>query len=169
MFNISLISVVNKIVEHELIGKGPPTLLRQEALHFHLDLRMSYYGKNEVFDISRGLHLLYYVRPGYSYPISVFSAITSSPFTKAKEVNEWKHEVTHDSCWRDIRTITELYFQMADQILTAMGEEGKSLAPKDMHEHNGFALFGPLYDWIPVEVKKDLTDPNNYRKTVILK
>lgn len=175
MFNLPLMSVVNKIVEHELVGKGRD----KEALHIHLDLRMSYYGIHEVFNTSRGLHLLYWVPLRFSY-ISVFSAVTSSPFTKAKEIETlskvkeleatgWKHEITHDSCWREIRTVTDLYFEMAKEIMTAMGDEAKLLAPVDMSEHNDFALFGSLFDWIPVEISKDPTDPHNYRKIIVLK
>lgn len=164
MFNLSLTGVINKIVEQELVGKGRDG----EALHLHLDLRMAYYTKTGgEYDTSRGLHLLYYVPDCASY-ISVFSAVTLSCFTKVKDVFDWKHEVTHDSCWRDISTINDLYFQMARQVIASLGDKGKDLAPKDMTEHNSFALFGNLYDWVPVEVKKDYTDPHSYRKSIVL-
>lgn len=41
------------------------------------------------------------------------------------------------------------------------------VAPRDMSEHNDFRPFGPPFSWIPVDVMKDPTDPNSYRKILM--
>jgi hypothetical protein len=165
MFNLPLVSVVNKMVEHELVGNGRD----DEALHFHFDLRLAYYlPKGYKCNASAGLHLLYHLNKGYSY-VSVFSAITESPFTKIAGVTEWKHETTHDSCWRELRTVVNLYFQMAEEINLRLKSSGhKEVAPCEMTEHNNFALFGKLYQWVPVQVTKDPSDKHNYRKLITI-
>jgi hypothetical protein len=162
MLQIKVERVVNQIVQHELLGKGGR---QDEALYLHFDLRMSYYEENQSDCRSRGLHLLYHVRPGGSY-VDVFSAVTDSPFDKIESVKEWKHEASHDSCWRDVSCFSKVYFEMAKDINQARKSRGQvEIAPKDMHEHNGFGLFDNLYEWVSVRItRKDPCD--SYRKTI---
>jgi hypothetical protein len=140
------------------------------ALHFHFDCRMSYLVERyDSFRVSasRGLHLLYHqLSPGGTY-LSVFSAITDSPFVKAKEVTGWKHETTHDSCWRNIEAFNKVYFGMADEINFAMTAKGlPEVAPILMDEQNSSYMFGQFYEWLPVKVEKTAGD--HYKKTITL-
>ncbi len=162
MLSMKIESLVAALVRHELVGKGR----ENEALYFNFDLRMGSYTDGESYNQSRGLHLLYQVNPGYSY-ITVFSGITPSPFDKIKDVKEWKHECTHDSCWRDIQVFSQVYFEMAKQINEARVQDGlPEIAPAEMHEHNSFPLFNQTYLWVPVRITKDPNDAHNYRKLV---
>lgn len=155
MFSFGIREVISAIVDHELKGKGNP----DKALHINLDVRISHYTDNESFHESRGLHLLYFCRPHMSY-ISAFSGITKSPFGSIREVESWKHEITHDSGWRDISVFSNLYFEMADNINKKRVEAGlEKIAPKDMHEFNSFPR--GLCSWVPVEVKRDPADDYN--------
>ena len=164
MFSISLHQVVNDMVEHHLLNEDGRD---NEALHFHLDLRMSYYRANMDHAVSRGLHLLYHCPKGFR-SVSVFSGVTSSPFARIKEVEKWKHEGTHDSCWRQVQTISQLYFEMAEEVISHFDKSLK-LCANDLHEHNSFAMFGELFEWVPAEVKNDPEDRNNYRRVIVLR
>lgn len=162
MLKIEARNVVYSIVQQELVHKGRDN----EALYINLDLRMSYHVGGDAFDQSRGLHLLYSCPTGMSY-ITVFSGITDSPFAKIGEVKAWKHETTHDSCWRDINTFSQVYFDMARGINVSLSEEGReAIAPIDMYEGSSFR--GNLYQWVPIKVTKDSSDRNNYRRMVEL-
>lgn len=170
MLTIRVETVVAAIVDQELRRKGR----NKEALHFHFDLGMHYHhtyasGKVETFSQRRGLHLLYHCNVHSTY-ITVFSAITVSPFAAINKVEDedWKHEASHDSCWRDIRAFQESYFDMAEDINSALEKKGiEEVAPAAMQEHNSPAMFGQgLYSWVPVEVSKDPNDERNYRKIV---
>jgi hypothetical protein len=161
MLKIDVRNVVHAIVEQELIRKGR----EGEALYVNFDLRMSHHTNNKSYDQSRGLHLLYQVNPGYTY-VSVFSAVTDSPFATIREVEEWKHEVTHDSCWRDTNVFSQVYFDMAEKINAAMkADKRKPIAPKDMHEWHNLGRAG-LFQWVKVNITKDPNDDRNYRKLV---
>jgi hypothetical protein len=112
--------------------------------------------------------MLYHLRPERTY-ITVFSGITDSPFAHPKEVKEWKHETTHDTCWRDIRTFSDIYFQMADEVNHKIKKDGyEEVAPARMSEHNYFLVGGDLYNWLPVKVTIDPQDEYNYRRLVEL-
>lgn len=169
MLQIQVQNVVHAIVEQELRGKGR----EDSALYIHLDLRMSHHTDDKSYDQSRGLHMLYYCLPHMNY-ISVFSSVTDSPFTGLRDVKEWKHECSHDSCWRDVNTYSQVYFKMAEDINSEIkqdwekkhpGRIAPQVAPKDMHEWHSFGRSG-LYMWVPVKVRKDPKDTNNYRKLV---
>ncbi len=162
MLQIRLDKVVNQIVQCELLNKGGR---KEQALHLHFDLRTSYYAECQSYHASRGLHLLYHVKPGSSY-VDVFSSMADSPFDKIQTVKEWKHEISHDSCWRDIQCFSNIYFEMADEVNNAIRKSGgKSVAPINMSECNGFGTLESLYRWVPVRItKKDPSD--SYRKTV---
>lgn len=160
MLSMRIDSMLYNLVKQELVGKGR----KDEALHFHFDLRMAYADFREF----RGLHMLYYLPPGMSY-VTVFSAVTDDPFIKIGKVQEWKHETTHDSCWRDVQTFSNVYFAMADEINKKLEKEtGSSVAPCEMREHNSFRLFGSAFDWVKVEVSRDPEDDRNYRRLVKL-
>ncbi len=136
-----------------------------EALHFHFDLRMSYYEDHFDYHQRRALHLLYSLKPKHTY-ITVFGSIQSE-FIRPSAVHNWKHEITHDSCWSDIRVFSEVYFAMAKQINADMVKDGlPEVAPIKMSESNGPSLFYPLYDWVKVNIQADPNDDNRYRKIV---
>jgi len=84
--------------------------------------------------------------------VSVFSAVLDSPFDKIGEVQEWKHETSHDSCWKDIQVFFQTYLGMAEEINKELIEEGyQKAAPSNMHQHNSFAMFGaPVFSWVGV-------------------
>jgi len=162
MFSISIKTLVNSLVRQELQDKGR----EKEALHFHFRLELSHYTNTATYSESRGLHLLYHVKPRFSY-ITVFSAVHSSSFIKVKEVEQWRHEITHDSCWANIQVFSEVYFDMAEKVNAKLKEADlETPAPKDMNEHNSFGLFGPVFDWVPVKISKDPDDERNYLKLV---
>jgi hypothetical protein len=164
--SIGVSTLLNQLVRQELQGKGKGR--ENEALYFHLDCRMSHHTNNESYNESRGLHLLYQVNPGYTY-INVFGAVTESPFERYREIKEWRHLATHDSCWRDVGIFQEVYFGMAEAINAKLkAANKKTIAPKDMHEWNGFGLTDHLFQWVPVRVTKDPTCEQNYRKLVEL-
>lgn len=166
MLSMRIDTLVAAMVRKLLIedgGDGP-----DKALHIHFDLSMSqYYVGPNSYNQRCGLHLLYHCPYGGS--VTVFSAVTESPFTKIKEVKEWVHEVTHDSCWRDIQVFSRIYFGMAEKINSALKADGfDAVAPKDMSEHNTFGLFIPIFNWVPIKVTKDSEDTFGYRRLVEL-
>jgi hypothetical protein len=169
MLSMKIEDLVSAIVRQELIGKGR----EDEALHFSFDISLSYYQDGKSYSKRCGLHLLYHVNPNGSY-VNVFSRIDASPFTKVNApqgegVGEWVHECSHDSCWRNIRVFSTLYFDLAAQINQALIADGfTAVAPKDMSEHNNSPLFEALYTWVKVKLEKDPTDQYNYRKLVKL-
>lgn len=181
MLSMRLDYMVAQVVRHVLLGKtrekresrydlASGVVYEGDALYMHFDIRLSYHaGDGETFNSSRGLHLLYYTLPDSRY-VTVFAGETDSPFAKVKEVAEWKHECSHDSCWRDIQTFSQLYFKMANEINDILkGYDMATVAPKDMHESNSFSAFGDeLYSWVKVRVTKDPEDSHQYRKLVTL-
>lgn len=166
MLSMRVDTMINALVSH-LVEEGSS---KNEALHFHLDLRMATYigDGNRRFSASRGLHLLYYREANSAY-VHVFSAVLDSPFATIASVTEWKHECTHDSCWRDVGVFAQVYFGMANEINDARADAKlEAIAPKDMSEHNGFAMFGKPFTWRKVKVMKDETDDNSYRRKVVV-
>lgn len=167
MLEMKLSRVVHQIVEHHLGGQGR----EKEALYVNFDVRMSsYYQLGREFAESRGLHLLYHQNPGHA-TLSVFSAVTRSPFERLPQVTEWKHEVSHDSCWRDIHVFSDVYFEMAKRINekrcnAGLGEK----APIEMNQNCFFAGIArnTMFEWVKVSVTKDPEDSNNYRRLVTL-
>jgi len=93
MLEMKIERLAEQIVRHHLLGQGR----KKEALYLNFDLRLS----SNRFDQSRGLHLLYHQIPDCA-SVSVFSAMTLSPFGRIGEITSWEHDVSHDSCWRDI-------------------------------------------------------------------
>lgn len=175
MFEMRLQALVNQLVSHHL-----DQCLDNEALHFSFDLEMSsiaYSNAQRKLTSGKelrqrcGLQLLYHKINRGSH-ISVFSAVTKSPFDRVEEVGFWKHEVTHDSCWRDVNAINQLYFSMAEKInkdRKAHGDE--EIAPANMMQYSRFAGIGleHAFSWIPVEVIRDPSDESNYRKILTVK
>lgn len=170
MLSMRIDSLVAGIVRQILIEGGGKN---GQALHFHFDCRMGYYAHvndgSESYSAARGLHLLYYLPEGMTY-VSVFSGITDSPFDKVSEVKGWKHESTHDSCWRDdVKAFGQVYFGMAEEINAQLKQDGHpEVAPAAMSEHNSFRLMGPVFDFIPVKVEKDPEDKYNHRRIITL-
>lgn len=162
MFEMRLQNIVNALVEQELVGKGR----KEEALYFSFDLRVETFHSNQR--ISRGLHLLYHCYPGTN-SVNVFSGVTESPFEKIRKV-DWKHETSHDSCWKNLRCINSLYFDMANEInakeIDAGRWEEKELAPINMQWDTYFQMFNPAFQWIPAVISQDITNESNYRKIV---
>lgn len=171
MLNIKIETVVNQIVRQELVEKnrGPlPDGAENIGLYMNFDCRLSHYTNEKTYNESCGLHLLYHCIPGGSV-ITVFSGVTDSPFDSIKTVKHWKHECSHDSCWRDIGVFSNVYFDMARKINEAMLAHGlKDIAPKDMHENNSFNGFDKVFSWVKVNVSVDKADKNRYRKVLEL-
>jgi hypothetical protein len=161
MLSIKIENVVSSMVRQLLINDDSD-VIKGKALHFHFDCRLGY----EDFNVSRGLHLLYGRRPQGSY-VDVFSAILDSPFDKISKVVNWKHECSHDSCWRDIGVFSQVYFDMADSINAKRVKEGlNAVAPIEMHEYNSFNEIDRFFQWVSVEITKDPSDERNYRKLI---
>lgn len=145
---------------------------KNAALSFSFDVRMHSFEEQDThlheFRESRGLHLLYHTAFPGSERISVFSGITDSPFGKLQDVKEWKHNTTHDTCWRDVNLFSSLYFDLAERINAKRVEKGlKEIPPKDMTELVSFAgLNGDIYSWRLVDVTNDPEDDRNYRKLI---
>lgn len=169
MFEMRLDRIVQQIVTHHLF----PNLNDKVALYINFDVRLhSYESKRSTteFNQSRGLHLLYHQGAHSSY-VTVFSAVTASPFERIEGVKEWKHEVTHDSCWRDLRIFSDTYFDMAQKINSSRTKVGlKEIAPAAMNEHNSFAGIArnSMFEWVKVDITKDPEDSGNYRRLVRL-
>lgn len=175
MLEMKLSSVVYQVVRAELKGnvkKGPPhPAVMGNALYFNFDVSLAHHVNNHVVGIKeyrrrKGLHLLYH-SPRGSY-VNVFSSVTENSFAKVGEVTNWKHETSHDTCWADIGTFSELYFSMSREINAEMVADGlPEVAPIEMHQFNSFRLFTEgLFQWIPVEVKNVVGE--DYRKTVTI-
>lgn len=164
MLSMRIDSLIANLVRQELSDKDYSS---DKALHFHLDLRMSYYQPDgKTYSDSCGLHLLYHSHKGYD-SITVFSAVMGSPFARIKEVKEWDHEVTHDSCWRDISVFSRIYFAMAANINSKLLEDGcNEVAPITMSECNNFSTFSDAFNWVNVCITKDPNDSANYRRLI---
>lgn len=176
MLSMNIDNLVHSIVLQELDGKGR----ENEALCFNFDLRMHYMVQNKEFAAGRGLHLLYHQRPSSTY-ITVFSAITTSRLLSTKKVKTWKHEATHDECWKyDNRSFHEAFMEMMDEINNEMVHCGLEAVGGDkMSQHNQFnwhtgVQSGSLrynffaFSWVPVEVSKDPNDEHNHRRLIKL-
>lgn len=166
MLSMKIDHLIAAIVKQELVGKGRSN----EAMHFHLDVSLSHYIDSVSYNERRGIHLLYHLNPDYA-SITVFAAMTSSPFTKVSEMKpeQWQHEVTHDSCWRNINIFSQTYFGMACEINRQLKDDGHNeIAPREMEENISFGLFGPVYNWVGVKITKDPIDSHNYRRLVTL-
>lgn len=170
MLNIKVNSVVHTIVNQFLVEDELND--HNTAIYICIDCRLSFSGdeslQHKTLKASCGLHLLYYKKSG-TY-ITVFSGVTDSPFTKVDKVDNWKHETTHDSCWRDIPIFSQVYFELANKVNAQRVElDLPEIAPIRMHESSSFAgINGPLFRRIPVEIKTDPNDPNRYKKIVKL-
>lgn len=162
MFEMRLDHVVEQIVQTELLGKGRV----KEALYVNFDIRVSSY--TDDLDITRlaGLHLLYQCHP-LSQTVSVWSGITDSPFDKIHAVKEWKHEVTHDSCWRTINATNELYFRLSAEVNAERVLANKrELPPRDLSHYASFGFNKHLFLWVPIETSYDPADKYKYRRLV---
>lgn len=162
MFEIRLDRLAQQIVTHFLCGQGK----EDAGLYLDFDVRLS--SRHVADTVVRGIHLLYHQRPHSAY-ISVFSGVTPSPFDKYATVKEWKHEVTHDSCWRELRVFSDTYFTMAEEMNVMRKKEGlKEIDPVSMSQFVSFAGIARdhLCQWLKVKVAKDETDERNYRKVI---
>ena len=160
MLSMNVSGLVDALVKQELLDKH----VKDKAMHFHFDVGMSYYTNGGSFNARRGLHMLYHSKLGYG-SVSVFSAVTPSPFVRVGEVDGWDHDTTHDSCWRGVTTYSRVYFDMAQEVNSKIEEAGLApIAPAMMTEHN--TLFGPVYDWVAVEVSLDPKDRYQHRRLV---
>ena len=166
MLPIKLSKVVEALVRQLLVGNGR----KDEALYFNFDVRIHHHTGGESYSESCGLHLLYYCPPDMTY-VTVFSAVTDDCFASIGDVKEWKHEVTHDSCWRDVEVFSKVYFDKAKKINALLVENGgKTVAPKDLSVDIYPAGLGDvMFTWVPVEVMRDFSDNRGYRKVVVVK
>src|SRR5690606_2308211 len=133
-----------------------------KGLHLSFDVSLSSYTNSKEYNARCGLHLVYHARTNY---VTVFSGITSSPFSHPALVQEWKHESTHDSCWRDVNTFSDLYFRNAEIVNTKRQQDGlKAIAPKNMSQNVFFSRLDSVWSWIPVEITKDPEDEYKHRR-----
>ena len=165
MFQMRLENVISAIVSHHLLESAWSG--DDQALYLAFDLRL--YSDGERFQQSRGLHLLYHQREGHQ-TVSVFSAVSSSPFTKIEEIKEWKHQVSHDSEWVRLSLFSSLYFEMAERInLYRIAENLEEIAAIEMIEYCSFAgIASPMLRWVRVSVSMDPEDSSHYRRKVSL-
>lgn len=164
MFAMKLENVVQAIVDIELRRNQDPS----KGLLVSFDVGMADYSTGSNYPEERGaVHLLYYVKPGGNY-ISVFSAF-SKRHTSIKEL-DWKHEVTHDSCWRDINIFSKVFFDFAQSLNTKLAKMGlPPKAPKDFSENVFFDGFSDPWKMIDVEVTNDPSDNRSYRRILKIK
>lgn len=134
-----------------------------KGLLFSFDFSLSSYEESGEYGVRCGLHLVYHAPHNY---VTVFSGITESCFGSPKDVKEWTHESSHDSCWRDISFFSQVYFNAANEVNEQRKKDGlKPIAPKDMNQNTFFQGIGrDAWRWIPVEITKDIEDPNYYRR-----
>jgi hypothetical protein len=150
MFELPLRSLVQTIVRSQF----PKNAREGEALHIGFDVRLGDYSDDLENSLSAGVHLIYHCRFG-NY-ITVFSGVTDRPFDDYKSIEAWTHEVTHDSCWRDIQIIDRVYFSFADELNRLRLEAGLNRkAPKEFNQFVDFLHMDSMFAWVPVEVTKD--------------
>lgn len=170
MFRIPLDTLTNSLVE-TLLPHGKSTRPETSALHFFYDVSLlSRVTEPTVtrFERRLGLHLVYVKPPGSAY-IHVFSAETKAHQRKAIDVQEWTHQVSHDSEWRHTHAFNAPYFRMAQEINDARVADGfATVAPITMSEegHTTAGLFQPLFEWVNVHVSKDMSDEHGYRRSL---
>jgi hypothetical protein len=142
-----------------------------QAIYLNFDVRLSNYNLEEnrfQYTASRGLHLLYHKLRGGAQ-ISVFSAVSLSPFARLKTIKEWKHEATHDSCWRNVQVFAQTYFEMAEEVNARRVAAGlKEIAAVEMTQYCNFAGIAQehLFQCVPVIVSMDPKDEYGYRRLI---
>lgn len=162
MLTINLLRLCNQIVDH-----ARTSMDEKSAIHINFDVRLSYFIDGEIYGQSCGLHLLYHSRGAGS--VSSFSGLTDSPFGKISEVEQWRHECTHDSCWRNVSIFNDLYFDLAAKINGRLEKDGmKSVPPIAMENFITFRSQDSLYQMVQVEVSKDPTDSYGYKRLIKL-
>lgn len=165
MMNVEIEHVVNVMVTQFLVRAE-----RREGeamlISFRLDISDS-----DHHNASRGFHLLYHIAPRRTY-VDVFSAVTSYRNSTDIKKLQWKFEVSHDSCWRDVGSFNEVYFDMANEVNSSRQAEGlERIAPNDMNQFNRFnrcSLESNLFQWVKVKVERDPSCQNGYRKLITL-
>lgn len=173
MLDMRVSDVAEQIVMHVLTEgtgrrQGGDGGRKTEAIYISFDIRLSSYEDSFQYTAARGLHLLYHKLPGAD-SISVFSAVSPSPFDRLEKVVQWKHEATHDSCWRGLRVFFDVYFEMAKEVNARRVFRGlKEIAPAEMTQCCNFAgrARESLFQWVPVEITKDPEDECNYRRLI---
>lgn len=160
MFEMRLDSLVQQIVKSHFPYKNPD--FANKGLYVAFDVRMSDYDVDVTH--SAFIHLIYHAQPE-SNCITVFAGL-STQSSSIKDVKEWKHEITHDSCWRNINVFNSVYFYMAEKLNETRKEKGLSeKAPKDFHTFVDFPFVSDkLYDLIPIAIAKD---PENHYKRIL--
>lgn len=152
MFQMKVISVVDSLVNTLLVRQ--PDMNPGKAVLFELDLKLSSYEDNETFTSRTNLHLLYNKMHSYGRYISVFSyeGVVSTLIDPRDRGYIWKHEGTHDSCWRDLSLVSDIYFRCARVVNEQRQAAGyKPIPPRDMCDNAGPALFAPTFRFVDVE------------------
>lgn len=167
MLTIEVGSIVNNLVEQLLVKPRG----NEKVLHFGFKCVLAYYEHTNhggrSYDSHCGLHVLYHLKPQRTY-VDVFSAITDLS-TKIHDVKDWRHEASHDSCWRDIAAFNKAYFDLAENVNEKLEADGhERVAPMHMSEHNGPQLFGPVFSWVNATVTKDPACDRSYRKLITI-
>lgn len=162
MLSISINTVVAGLVRQHLQNQGREA----EAMHFHFLLLL---GIGD-YQVHQDLHLLYHQKP-HAGTLSVFSAVKQK-YTPLRFMSgtDFKHEISHDSCWRDIQVFSKTYFAMAEEVNNFLGSTGRDhIAPNQMTSNVFLNLpHTHMYEWVPAQVSLDPNDSTRYRRKIEL-
>ena len=142
MFQMPVINVVDSLVNTLLVKQ--PDLNPGKAVLFELDLKLASIEGFTAFKSCASLHLLYNKMHSYGSYISVFSyeGVVSNLIDPRDRGYIWKHEGTHDSGWKGLSLVSDIYFRCAREVNTQRKAVGhKCVPPKDMHDYSGPMLF----------------------------
>lgn len=150
MFSIEISRIVYPLVK-QLMKEKP----EGKGLLFSFDVSLSDHSNGLGLSYRRELDLLYNTYSRNGTYISAFSRIGVLGEERDRKKHVWTHECTHDSCWRDLSVISNLYFEGARVINDKRVRAGlKEIAPRDMGDHTGFNIFRPAFEWVDVEQTK---------------
>lgn len=165
MFKMPVQHVVNTLVKGMMQGQETP---KGKGLLVSLDVQLTSHlrGGLESPFFRREVHLLYSRYQGAGSYISVFSFVKRYGGGHDPKKFEWKHEVTHDSCWRDLTLINNVYFEAAAEINKKRVDVGlPEVAPFSMTDHSAFDIFKP-FQWVNV-VQTKVHDDTRYKIEVV--
>ena len=164
MFKMPVQHVVNTLVKGMMQKQEPP---KGKGLLVSLDVQLtSYLGEGlESPFFRREIHLLYSRYQGAGSYISVFSCVKGYGGGLNPKEFTWKHEVTHDSCWRDLTVVSDVYFQAAAEINKKRVDAGLAeVAPYLMTDHSAFDILP--FRWVDV-VQTKVRDDSRYKIEVV--
>ena len=148
MFSIDISRVVSSLVK-QLMKEKP----EGKGLLLSFDVGLS--DHSQGLHYRRELNLLYNIYNSNGTYISAFSRTGKMGEERDPKKYVWAHECTHDSCWRDLTVISNLYFEGAYLINGFRVKAGlEEMRPCDMSDHTRFNTFKPAFEWVNVEQTK---------------